>query len=120
MCKEFNPFVSLLISIVVFDIECECKSNITLQIMSVNREPTPFLNNICNINFQCPCICSASFFRILWPEPIYLDINFVLKCLSAHCGAKHPPFSSVLHLYAFSRVKSKKWRILLLKIFDKF
>ena len=60
------------------------------------------------------------FFGIFWPEPIYLDINFVLKCLSAHCGAKHPPFSSVLHFYAFSRVKSKKWRILLLKIFDKF
>ena len=32
--------------------------------------------------------------QLFWPEPIYWDINFVLKCLTAHCEAHRPPIEN--------------------------
>ena len=37
---------------------------------------------------------AGDFEQLFWPEPIYWDINFVLKCLTAHCEAHRPPIEN--------------------------
>ena len=51
------------------------------QIWAFIKKPSIFGNN--RDPWTCSWIPSSN--RFFWPEPIYRDINFVLKCLPAQC-----------------------------------